>query len=99
MRSFFACAAILFASVAVAGEQSVLVPATPTPAPAPVTAPTVVVVGDSGCANGSCRVATYQSESYARQSCRPRLFGGYVTRNHERTVHRPVRCVGGRCSN
>jgi len=64
-----------------------------TAAATPNTAPVVVV--DTGCRNGRCCVGPncrlYSVEESVSESHRHRLFGGYVTRNTNRTVYRPFR--------
>lgn len=84
---------------------SVLKHETPTPAPAPAPAavttvasspaPVVVVEQRGNCRNGRCCVGPncrlYNVEESVSESHRHRLFGGYVTRNTNRTVYRPSR--------
>jgi hypothetical protein len=79
---------------------------TPAAAPAPAAAPTAVVAADpapatvvvaspSRCRNGRCctgpNCRLYNVEESVSESCRPRLFGGYVKTNTARTVYRPAR--------
>ena len=80
---------------------SVLQHGQPTPAdaveaaPAPTAAPAAVVVESSRCRNGRCctgpNCRLYNVEESASESCRQRVFGGYVKKNTARTVYRPAR--------
>lgn len=84
-----------------AQTPSVLNHGSPTPAapaavvvadPAPAT---VVVASPSRCRNGRCctgpNCRLYNVEESVTETCRPRLFGGYVKTNTARTVYRPAR--------
>lgn len=71
---------LVVCSIAAAGEQSVVVKEQPTEAKA-----SAVVVGE--CAK--CRL--YNVEETCDESCRNRLFGGYVKKQTVRKVYRPVR--------
>lgn len=63
-------------------------------APAATAAPSAVVV-ESRCRNGRCctgpNCRLYNVEESVSESCRQRLFGGYVKKNTARTVYRPAR--------
>ena len=65
------------------------------PAAAPSAAPTAVVTETKRCRNGRCCAGSecrlYNVEESVTESCRPRLFGGYVKTNTARTVYRPAR--------
>lgn len=85
-----------------AQPQSVLVHGQPTPAAAPAAAvvadpapAAVVVASPTRCRNGRCctgpNCRLYNVEESVTESCRPRLFGGYVKTNTARTVYRPAR--------
>jgi hypothetical protein len=58
-------------------------------------APVVVVAEPTRCRNGRCctgpNCRLYNVEESVSESCRPRLFGGYVKTNTARTVYRPAR--------
>jgi hypothetical protein len=66
------------------------------PAPATTPAPAAVVAASpSRCRNGRCctgpNCRLYNVEESVSETCRPRLFGGYVKTNTARTVYRPAR--------
>lgn len=71
----------------------------PTPASAPAavaaTPETTAVAATSRCRNGRCCVGSncrlYNVEESVTETCRPRVFGGYVKKNTARTVYRPAR--------
>jgi hypothetical protein len=82
--------------------QSVLTHGQPTPATAPAVAeasapaPAAIVVEETArCRNGRCctgpNCRLYNVEESVTESCRPRVFGGYVKKNTARTVYRPAR--------
>ena len=68
---------------------------TPTVESAPAAAPPAVVVVQGRCRSGRCctgpNCRLYNVEETVSESCRPRLFGGYVKTNTARTVYRPAR--------
>lgn len=71
-----------------ATSQPTVTEAQPTPAaPAAVEQPR--------CRNGRCctgpNCRLYNVEESTSESCRPRVFGGYVKKNTARTVYRPAR--------
>jgi len=65
----------------------------PAASPTPVVVEEVVVAGR--CRNGRCctgpNCRLYNVEESVTETCRPRLFGGYVKTNTARTVYRPSR--------
>lgn len=67
---------------------------TPTTAAA-VEADSTPATGTTTCRNGRCctgpNCRLYNTEESVTESCRPRLFGGYVKKNTARTVYRPSR--------
>lgn len=64
----------------------------PTAAAAPESAP---AASATTCRNGRCctgpNCRLYNVEESVTESCRPRVFGGYVKKNTARTVYRPAR--------
>lgn len=77
---------------------SVLNHGQPTPATAQATtqaAAPIAIAETSRCRNGRCctgpECRLYNVEESVTESCRPRVFGGYVKRNTARTVYRPSR--------
>lgn len=70
--------------------------ATPTTATeAPAAEATPAASAPTKCRNGRCctgpNCRLYNVEESVDESCRQRLFGGYVRRSVNRTVYRPVR--------
>lgn len=61
---------------------------------APAPAPAAVALTE-GCFSGRCctgpNCRLYNVEESVSESCRPRVFGGYVKKNTARTVYRPAR--------
>lgn len=84
-----------------AGQPTSVLINQPTPAEAPTVAPataapeTTAVATTSRCRNGRCctgpNCRLYNVEESVTESCRPRVFGGYVKKNTARTVYRPAR--------
>lgn len=82
-----------------AGQPASVLINQPTPAEAPTvvtaTPETTAVAATSRCRNGRCCVGSncrlYNVEESVTETCRPRVFGGYVKKNTARTVYRPTR--------
>lgn len=69
-------------------EPAAVVAAAPTVESA--SAPVATTCRNGRCCTGpNCRL--YNVEESVTESCRPRVFGGYVKKNTARTVYRPAR--------
>jgi hypothetical protein len=80
-----------------AGEQpvSVLNHGQSTPTAAVAASEAAPPAATTTCRNGRCctgpNCRLYNVEESVTESCRPRVFGGYVKKNTARTVYRPAR--------
>lgn len=97
MKAVVAGLFVLGSSVCFAGDISVVNHGTPPAAAVQETAPAASQAA-SGPANADCackctnrRARLYNVEESCTETCRNRLFGGYVRKNVARTVYRPTR--------
>lgn len=94
MRVALFVSAVALSSICFAGETSVLNHGQTAPATTPATtAPeATATTSDCDCCSRSRRrERLYNVEETCTETCRNRLFGGYVRKSTARTVYRPTR--------
>lgn len=91
MRIALFVSAVLFSSFCFAQEKSIVNHGQPTPAAAAAPAAAAPAASDCNCCSTRRRERLYNVEESCSETCRNRLFGGYVRKSTARTVYRPTR--------
>ena len=94
MRSVLFASLVTFSSICFAGETSVLNHGQTAPAATPGAAAPAATATASDCdccSRSRRRERLYNVEETCSETCRNRLFGGYVRKSTARTVYRPTR--------